>query len=146
MIVYNKEPPAVLWDTLKSLAGEIPIYREIMDEDEDSVPQSYVLIRTDVTNVTGRFGDGLPQTRRSACDIVVVTKGRAGNSTDLHSRNVAKVRRVIEKEGLPHSGYNLGYDTAIKSTEYAFSATIYYTPRSFTATDAQYPYRYPWQY
>jgi hypothetical protein len=126
-MIYDKEPILVLWDAVKSLKDDIPIYKEsIMDEDEDSIPESYLLLRSDITNTPYTFGDGQTQIRRADCDIILVTKGVATNTTDLHNINRVKVTQALEAAGLKYEGYNLGYDDNIKSTQYTWSVTIYY--------------------
>lgn len=122
----NKEPIFVLWDAVKSLAGEIAIYKETMDEDGDSIPTSYLLLRSDVTNTPHIFGDGVTKIRRADCDLILVTKGVATNTTDLHNVNRVKVTEALEAAGLPYSAFNLGYDDTIKSTQYSWSVVIHY--------------------
>lgn len=122
----NKEPIFVLWDAVKSLAGEIAIYKETMDEDGDSIPTSYLLLRSDVTNTPHIFGDGVTKIRRADCDLILVTKGVATNTTDLHNVNRTKVTEALEAAGLVYEGYNLGYDDSIKSTQYSWSVVVYY--------------------
>ena len=122
----NKEPILVLWDAVKSLADEIKIYKETMDEDADSVPESYLLLRSDVTNTPHIFGDGVTKIRRADCDLILVTKGVATNTTDLHNVNRVKVTEALETAGLPYNAFNLGYDDTIKSTQYSWSVVIYY--------------------
>lgn len=125
-MIHNKEPILVLWDAVKDLADEIEIYKETMDEDADSTPTSYLLLRSDISNVPHFYGDGKTQIRRADCDIILVTKGVATNTTDLHNINRAKVTQALEGAGLAYEGYNLGYDDSIKSTQYTWSVTIYY--------------------
>jgi len=122
----NKEPILVLWDAVKSIADEIKIYKETMDEDADSVPESYLLLRSDITNTPFLYGDGVTKIRRADCDIILVTKGVATNTTDLHNVNRAKVTEALETAGLPYDAFNLGYDDTIKSTQYSWSVVIHY--------------------
>ena len=122
----NKEPILVLWNAVKSIADEIKIYKETMDEDADSVPESYLLLRSDITNTPFLYGDGVTKIRRADCDIILVTKGVATNTTDLHNVNRAKVTEALETAGLPYDAFNLGYDDTIKSTQYSWSVVIHY--------------------
>jgi len=126
MIVYNKAPIEVLWDAVKSLAVTIPIYKEVMDEDENSTPDSYLILRSDVSSGVEMFGDGSGQIRRSDCDLILVSKGIAGNATSTHNTNKASIAEALEAADIPYDGYNLGYDATLKSTEYTFSVTIFY--------------------
>ena len=125
-MVYNKEPILVLWDIVKSLSPEIPIYKETMDEDADSVPESYLLLRSDVTNTPFLFGDGKTKVRRADCDLILVTKGIATNTTDLHNVNRVKITQALETAEIKYDGFNLGYDDAIKSTQYTWSVVVHY--------------------
>lgn len=126
MIIYNKSPIDVLWDAVKSLADTIPIYREAMDEDENSTPESYLILRSDVSSGVELYGDGSALIRRSDCDLILVSKGTAGKSTSKHNTNKASIATALDSAGILYEGYNLGYDETLKSTEYTFSVTIYY--------------------
>jgi len=128
-MIYEKEPVLVLWDALKHLNDEIPIYKEIMDEDEDSTPDSYIYIRSDIANAPLIYGDGKIQVRRADCDIILVTKGIARNTTDLHYINKDKVVKALNVAEIPYEAYNLGYDDSIKSSQYTWSVTISYICR-----------------
>lgn len=125
-MIYNKDPILVLWDAVKELADEIEIYKEAMTEDADSTPASYLLLRSDISNVGGVYGDGQARTRVADCDILLVSKGVADSTTDLHNVNRAKVDAALQTAGLAYEGYNLGYDDTLKSTQYSWSVTINY--------------------
>ena len=63
MQICNSENAAdVLWSIVSPLADEIPVYKEIMSEDENSTPESYLLIRSDITN-----GGRITGTERRFC-------------------------------------------------------------------------------
>ena len=124
--MYTKEPILVLWDAVKSLINDIEIFKETMDADENSIPESYLLLRSDITNTPFLYGDGATKIRRVDCDIILVTKGVATNTTDLHNVNRSKVTKALELAGLPYSALNLGYDDALKSTQYSWSVVIHY--------------------
>jgi hypothetical protein len=125
-MIYNKEPMQVLWDAVKSLAGEIEIYKEVMTEDENSTPESFVLLRVDITNSPLVYGDGAVNIRRCVCDLILVTKGTATASDSLHNINKAKVTAALDAAGLAYTGYNLGYDPAMNCTQYTWSVIINY--------------------
>lgn len=126
MKIYNVEPSDALWGIVSTLAEEIPIYKEGFDEDPDSVPDSYLLIRTDVSNGGEVYGDGEPLLRNSDCDIILVSKGVAAASDCLHNVNKAKVEKLLKAEGVSYRGYNFGYNETLKSTEYTWSVTVVY--------------------
>lgn len=123
-MIYSKKPIEVLWDLVKDL--EIQSYKEAMTEDKDSIPDSYLLLRSEVTDTGLIYGDGNAKIRQADCDIILVSKGFATNSTDLHNTNKAVVEAVLKATDIPYSGYNLGYDDILKSTQYTWALEIYY--------------------
>lgn len=125
-MIYNEEPILVMWDFVKCLANDIEIYKEIMAEDEDSTPNSYLLLRSQVNDNPSQFGDGLTQIRRADCDFILCTKGTASNSTDLHNINKQKITDKLNEKGFAFSSYNLGYIDSLKSTQHTWSGTINY--------------------
>ena len=125
-MIYDKEPILVLWDLVKSLSPEIEIYKEAMTEDEDSLPDSYLLLRADITNTPYSFGDGKTKIRSADCDIILVSKGLGDATTDLHNINRVKVEDVLQGSGIPYDSCNLGYDSTLKNTQYTWSVTIHY--------------------
>lgn len=125
-MIYDKEPIEVIWDLVKPLLGEIEVYKRAMDEDEDSIPDSYILLRSDVTDTPKIFGDGRTLIRSSDCDIILVTKGVNANSNDLHNINKTKVDAVLDSAGINYASYDLGYDDKSKSTQHTWNVTITY--------------------
>jgi hypothetical protein len=125
-MIYGKEPKQVLYEALQSLEATIPIYKEGMDEDENSTPESYLLLKSDVTNTTALFGDGHTEVRTSECDVLLVTKGVNGNTTSLHWLNAAKVTVALDTAGITYKGYSLGYDSTLKNSQYSWSMNIDY--------------------
>lgn len=125
MKTYDTEPSETLWQIVSPLAAEIPIFKEGFDGDPDSVPDSYLILRADVSNSGEVYGDGEALLRQSDCDVILVSKGVADGDC-LHNRNRAKVEKLLKAEGASYRGYNLGYNGAIKSTEYTWSVTLVY--------------------
>lgn len=125
-MIYNKEPIFVMWDLVKDLVGEIPIYKEIMSEDEDSTPESYLLLRSQINDTTSEFGDGKTKLRKADCDFILCTKGMASNSTDLHNVNKQKITNKLNESEFTFDSYNLGYIESLKSTQHTWSGTINY--------------------
>ena len=121
-----QDPIQKLYDIVKPLANEIEIYKEVMTEDENSTPASYLLIKSDMTNTGRVYGDGKAQLRASDCDIVLISKGTADVSTDLHNVNKRKVMQLLDMQDVDYIGVNLGYDDSIKSTQYAWTVSILY--------------------
>ena len=125
-MIYDKEPIQVLWDLLKDLSEDIPIYKEVMHEDENSTPFSYILLVSQVTDTTQVYGDGESVIRNADCDIHLVTKGFADDSTDIHNINKRKVRQLLKAQKVSFEEYNLGYNESLKSTEHTFSLGVAY--------------------
>ena len=121
-----QDPIQQLYNIVKPLANEIEIYKEVMTEDDDSTPDSYLLLKSDMTNTGRVYGDGRVILRASDCDIVLVSKGTADVSTDLHNVNKKKVMQLLDSEEIDYIGVNLGYDDSIKSTQYAWTVTVIY--------------------
>lgn len=125
-MVYNKQPQQVLWDMMKGLSKQIPIYKEIMHEDDNDIPASYILLRTDMSNSTNNYGDGKSLIRSSDCDIILVSKGYADDSTDLHNINKNLIREHLKSQEISFDEFNLGYDDGLKSTQHTFSLGVNY--------------------
>ena len=126
MQVYNKEPIQVLWDMVKDLKKKIPIYKEIMHEDENDIPASYILLRSQISDTTKSYGDGKSLIRNADCDIILITKGYADDTTDLHNVNKKLVRQHLKSQEINFNEANLGYNDAIQSTEHNFSLGVEY--------------------
>lgn len=125
-MIYNKQPQQVLWDIMKDLSKQIPIYKEIMHEDDNDIPASYILLRTDMSNSTNIYGDGKSLIRNSDCDIILVSKGYADDSTDLHNKNKNLIREHLKSQEISFDEFNLGYDDGLKSTQHTFSLGVNY--------------------
>lgn len=127
MQIYDADDAMeVLWNVVSPLADEIPIFKNVMSEDENSVPDSYLLIRADVSDSGRIYGDGGAQLRRSNCDVILVSKSKAALSTDLHNINRKKVKALLDESGVSYVGYNLGYNDVQKISEYSWSVTFIY--------------------
>ena len=80
MTIYqSKEPIQILWEITKTLYTKehIPIYKETMHEEENDIPASYILLRSQLSDSTEIFGDGFSHIRNADCDIILVSKGYA---------------------------------------------------------------------
>lgn len=126
MQVYNKEPIQVLWDLVKGLKSQIPIYKEIMHEEENDIPVSYILLRSQISDTVKTYGDGKGLIRSADCDIILVSKGYADDTTDLHNKNKKLIREHLKSQDINFSEANLGYNEAIQSTEHNFSLGVDY--------------------
>jgi hypothetical protein len=128
MIYIGKDPQQILWDITKelSLTHKIPIYKETMHEEPKDTPNSYILLRSEITDTDELKGDGKTLTRYADCDIILVSKGYADDTTDLHNINKALIKKHLQSQGIAFQGFNLGYDDALKSTQYTFSLGVEY--------------------
>lgn len=125
-MIYNKEPVQVLWDMVKELKGKIPIYKETMHEEDNDIPASYILLRSQISDTTTKYGDGKSLIRSADCDIILVSKGYADDTTDLHNKNKNLIRQHLKSKEINFSENNLGYNEAIQSTEHNFSLGVEY--------------------
>lgn len=129
MKIYNQSSAGALWELVKPLLAfkdELPIYKEVMDEDKNSVPASYLLIRRDVSDKGKIFGDGKAQYRESSCDLILVSRSKGKTSADLHSKNIERIKAALDTAEIAYEGYNLGYDDVQKQSEYAWSVDLIY--------------------
>lgn len=129
MKIYDKSSAAALWELVNPLlvyGKELPIYKEVMDEDENDVPDSYLLIRRDVADSGKIRGDGQTLYRKSSCDLILVSKSKGKNSGDIHNINIERIKEVLEKAEVAYEGYNLGYNEAQKQSEYSWSVELIY--------------------
>ena len=126
MIYIGKDPQQILWDIVKDLRTQIPIYKETMHEEAKDTPNSYILLRSEITDTDELKGDGKTLTRYADCDIILVSKGYADDTTDLHNINKALIKKHLQAQDLAFQGFNLGYDDALKSTQYTFSLGVEY--------------------
>ena len=127
MQIYNaKSSMDALWDLLSPLNDEIPIYKETVDEDETNLPQSYLLIRSDITNSPGMFGDGKALLRQPECDIMLISKTKGATSDDIHNVNKAKVEALLDNADMTYEGFNLGYNDTLKESQFTWSVRFMY--------------------
>ena len=125
-MIYDKEPIQVLWDIVKDLRNNIPIYKEIMHEEPEDTPDSYLLLVSQISDITQVYGDGQSIIRNADCDIHLVTKGYADDTTDLHNVNKKLVRKHLKKQGIDFQEFNLGYNDSLQATEHTFSLGVEY--------------------
>jgi len=134
-MIYNEEPIDALWDmtrylmfnqdeTLKS--DGIPIYKETMSEEAEDTPDSYILLRSQISDSTNTYGDGKSLIRSADCDIILVSKGYAEDTSDLHNVNKRLIRQHLKDQEVPFQEFNLGYDESLNSTQHTFTTTVYY--------------------
>lgn len=115
-----------LWNMFAPLQNEIPIYKQTVDEDEDNLPQSYLLIRADITNSPGVFGDGKALLRQSECDVMLISKTTGEASDDIHNINKEKVAALLVGADAAYEGYDLGYNDTLKESQYTWTVRFLY--------------------
>lgn len=135
MQVFNKEPIDVLWSLVRDLYFDrnnkprkdgIPIYKENMHEETADVPNSYILLRSQVTDTPHAYGDGKTLVRSADCDIILVSKGYADDSKDLHNINKRRIREQLKSKEINFDEVNLGFNDATNSTEHTFTLEVNY--------------------
>ena len=128
MIYIGKEPIQILWDITKDLwlNYKIPIYKETMHEEAKDTPNSYILLRSEINDNEELKGDGQTLTRYADCDIILVSKGYADDTTDKHNVNKKLIKKHLDSQQIKYQGRNLGYNDTLKSTEYTFSLGVEY--------------------
>lgn len=135
MQIFNKEPIDVLWDLVRDLyfdrnnkpkKDSIPIYKETMHEENADVPNSYILLRSQVTDTPHTYGDGKTLVRSADCDIILVSKGYADDSKDLHNVNKRKIREQLKLKEINFDEVNLGFNATTNSTEHTFTLEVNY--------------------
>lgn len=127
-MIYNQEPMQVLWSWLKDLnSKDLKIFKEAMPDDTNSVPDSYVILRSEITNNPEKHGDGETLLRGADCDIVLISKGTATDSKCLHNVNKKKIEKKLKEFVASYYGTNLGYDKESKVTQYAWTTRIIFT-------------------
>lgn len=115
-----------LWNMFAPLQNEIPIYKQTVDEDESNLPQSYLLIRSDITNSPGMFGDGKALLRQSECDVMLISKTTGETSDDIHNVNKKKVAALLDGADAAYEGYDLGYNDTLKESQYTWTLRFLY--------------------
>ena len=135
MQIFNKEPIDVLWDLVKDLYFDrnnkpkkdgITIYKETMHEKSADVPASYILLRSQVTDTPHTYGDGKTLVRSADCDIILISKGYADDSKDLHNINKRKIREQLKSKEINFDEINLGFNDTTNSTEHTFTLEVNY--------------------
>lgn len=127
MQIFNADSSMdALWEMLSPLKDEIPIYKETVDENEENLPESYLLLRSDITNSPGMFGDGKALLRLPECDIMLISKTPGATSDDIHNVNIAKVKALLDEADAAYEGFNLGYNSTLKESQYTWSVRFMY--------------------
>lgn len=101
-----KDCGRLLWELVKPLRKQVPIYINTVPEDENSQPDNFILLRPDIVNNTSVWGDGVSLMRKSECDIII---SEAGSGNSEHSGEiVAEVERLLSEKEIPYKKYSAG--------------------------------------
>ena len=125
-IFDSDDTMSALWAFLQPLAAEIPIYKQTMDEAEDNVPESYLLIRTDITDMGAMYGDGRVMLRRNTADLLLVSKCTGALSDDIHNVNRRKVKALLDAAPASYTAYDLGYNATLREAQYSWTLEFLY--------------------
>lgn len=125
-IFHTDDTMAALWSFLQPLAAEIPIYKQTMDEADENVPESYLLIRTDITDMGAVYGDGRVMLRRNTADLLLVSKCTGALSDDIHNVNRRKVKALLDASGACYTARDLGYDTTLREAQHSWTLEFLY--------------------
>ncbi len=127
MQVINAENTMdALWKMLAPLQDEIPLYKHTVDESQTDLPQSYILLRSDISDSPEIFGDGKAHLRRAEGDIMLISKTTGEASDDIHNLNIAKVKALLNASDAAYNGYNLGYNETLKESQYTWTVRFVY--------------------
>lgn len=126
-IFPTDDPMAALWAFLKPLAEELPIYMQLADESEKNIPESYLLVRTNITDGGALYGDGRTLIRRNTADLLLVSKATGARSDDVHSTNIRKINAFLTAAGdVAYSQRDLGYNATLKEAQYSWTLEYLY--------------------
>ena len=126
-IFHTDDTMSALWSFLQPLAAEIPIYKQTMDEADENVPESYLLIRTDITDMGAVYGDGRVMLRRNTADLLLVSKCTGARSDDIHNVNVRRINAFLNAAwDVSYSQTDLGYNASLKEAQHSWTLEFLY--------------------
>lgn len=123
-LLYNTKPMDYLVSLVKDLGLEI--YKWQCSEDENSLPDHYLLLRDRISDSGVNYGDGVYKIRNADCSILLVSKGRAYNSTDEHNVYIDELLNIMDANKINCYAIDLGYDLANDISEFNISLEVPY--------------------
>lgn len=95
----------MLWNLFKHLKNKAPIYIGVMDEDENSIPNKYVILEDMASDVNFSSGDGksLLRDRTYNIRIYAIRKAEAESV-------IKEYRKVLLEKGIPFNQLGPTYD------------------------------------
>lgn len=112
----------MLWDLCKHLKKLCPIYMEVMNEDENSIPPNYVLIQENSFDESFSEGDGISLVRKRSFNIRIHCKDRSKISAI-----VSGYRSVLYSNNIPFSQYGPVYSPSDGCTSINISGSYIYS-------------------
>lgn len=112
----------ILYDILKPLKDDIPLYLNTCPEDEDSQPEDFIVYRTNIVNSTKVYGDGISLIRSCECDIIVNEYGTGNypNSGEFERR----VEQLLIDKNISYAKYRPGVEQKSNSVQTNFTFTL----------------------
>ena len=125
-MVHNKDPMSVLYDMVKDLYPGIKIFKSYMDSDENSTPNSYILLKARPRDNTKIFGDGQSLIRGADGEINLISKGAATTSKNIHNVNCQKIENTLKNKRVSYSVVEVGYNKDLHNTQTTYAIRINY--------------------
>lgn len=125
-MILKKKPLEFLIELLAGLSDEIPIYKKFMDSDIDNIPDSYILVGSNINSQPFLYGDGKVKARSATCNINLISKGKADYSESIHIKNKKKIEDLLVSMNIAYSDDDFGYDKESDSTEHSFRFEVSY--------------------
>ena len=95
----------MLWELFKSLSKLCPIYKEIMDEDEDSIPDNYVILQEYSSDNNFMSADGISAIRERNFNIRMYFKTKSSMFTIVKA-----YRRILIKNNISFTQFGPFFD------------------------------------
>lgn len=111
----------MLWELCKHLKKICPIYMEVMDEDENSIPFNYVLIQENSFDESYAEGDGQSLVRKRSFNIHIHCKDRSKIPAI-----VSGYRSVLYTNNIPFTQYGPVYSPSDGFTSINISGSYLY--------------------
>ena len=111
----------MLWELFKNLKKSCPIYLEVMDEDEDSIPRNYVVLQEQTYDTSIANGDGICMVRQTTFDIRMYFKDKAKMNSVLKL-----YRDILVKNNIDFDQVGPQYDPTTEQTFIDISGNYIY--------------------
>lgn len=95
----------MLWNYFKHLKNKAPIYVGVMDEDENSIPTSYVVLEDNTSDNNFQSGDGKSLLRQKVYNIRIHARSR-----EKAEELIKAYREVLLEKDIPFLQLGPTYD------------------------------------